>query len=77
MTQARLFGDAVDELAWLAVLVAGRQLQRGQLLHGVFIQHQAFVHHHGRRKTVLWGEKEKEKEEVRGEEGKERGTAPS
>lgn len=58
MTQARLFGDAEDELARLAVLVAGRQLQRGQLLHRVLIQHQALVHHHGRRKTVLWRREE-------------------
>lgn len=54
VTQAGLFGDAVDELARFAVLVAGGQLQRGQLLHRVLIQHQAFVHHHGRGKMVLW-----------------------
>ena len=54
MAQARLLGDAVDELAGLAVLVAGRQLQRGYLLGGVLVQHQAFVHHHGRREAVLW-----------------------
>lgn len=66
VTQVWLFGDAVNKLAWLAVLVASWQLQCGQLLHRVFIQHQAFVHHHRRRKTVLWrreeGERRKERE---------------
>lgn len=33
VTQARLFGDAVDEFARFAVLVAGRQLQGCQLLY--------------------------------------------
>ena len=60
VTQARLFGDAIDELPRLTVLIAGRQLQRGQLLHRVFIQNQAFVYHHRRRKTVLWRREEEE-----------------
>lgn len=53
LPEARRFGDPVDELARLAVLVAGRQLQGGQLLDGVLIQHQAFVHIHRGRKVVL------------------------
>lgn len=57
VTQAGLLGQAVDELAGFAVLVAGRQLQRGQLLHGVLVQHQALVDHHAGRKVVLWGKK--------------------
>lgn len=55
MTQAGLLGEAVDQLARLAVLIAGRQLQRGQLLRRVLVQHQAFVHRHGRREAVFWG----------------------
>lgn len=55
VTQAGLLGQAVDELAGFAVLVAGRQLQRGQLLHRVLVQHQALVDHHAGRKVVLWG----------------------
>lgn len=54
VTQAGLFGDPVDELARLTVLVAGGQMQRGQLLGRVFVQHQAFVHHHRGREAVLW-----------------------
>lgn len=53
VAQAGLFGNSVDELARLTVLVTGRQLQRGQLLHRVFIQHQAFVYHHRWREMVL------------------------
>lgn len=55
VTQAGLFGDPVDQLARLAVLVAGRQVQRGQLLGRVLVQHQALVHHHRRGEAVLWG----------------------
>lgn len=54
-TQARLFGDPVDELARLAVLVAGGQMQRGQLPGRVLVQRHAFVHRHRGRETVLWG----------------------
>lgn len=54
VTQARLFGDPIDELARFAVLVAGRQMQRGQLLRRVLVQRHAFVHHHRRREAVLW-----------------------
>lgn len=57
VTQARLFGDPVDELARLAVLVAGGQMQRGQLLGRVLVQRHAFVHRHRGRETVLWGGK--------------------
>lgn len=53
-TQARLFGDPIDELARFTVLVAGGQMQRGQLLRRVFVQRHAFVHHHRRREAVLW-----------------------
>lgn len=54
VTQARLLCDPIDELGRFAVLVAGRQIQRGQLLCRVFIQDHALVHHHRRRETVLW-----------------------
>lgn len=54
VAQAGLLGEAVDQLGRLAVLVAGGQLHGGQLLHGVLVQHQTFVHHHRGRETVLW-----------------------
>lgn len=54
VTQAGLFGDPIDELARFTVLVAGGQMQRGQLLRRVFVQRHAFVHHHRRREAVLW-----------------------
>lgn len=53
VTQAGLLGQAEDELAGFTVLVAGRQLQRGQLLHRVLVQHQALVDHHAGREVVL------------------------
>lgn len=66
VTQAGLLGQAVDELAGLAVLVAGRQLQRGQLLHRVLVQHQTLVDHHAGRKVVLWKEQQRGSEHQRG-----------
>lgn len=54
VTQAWLSDDPIDELAGFTVLVAGGQMQRGQLLCRVFVQHHAFVHHHRRRQAILW-----------------------
>lgn len=55
VSEGSLLGEAVEQLAGFAVLVAGRQLQRGQFLHRVLVQDQAFVDHHRWRQAVLWG----------------------
>lgn len=55
VSEGGLLGEAVEQLAGFAVLVAGRQLQRGQFLHRVLVQDQAFVDHHRWRQAVLWG----------------------
>lgn len=61
VAQARLPGQPVEQLAGFAVLVAGRQLQRGQLLGRVLVQHQALVHHHARGEVVLWKDQQRRK----------------